>query len=356
MPFASRVSSARRFGSCSGSSHFLTVVHGLLVRRSFRRPPVDKCSCVHVRTVTAKTRDRASLSMRSLSGKDKRRLTKELKQNAKKSVEPAPVVQTSSWRDRLGRFVPQPRPRIPGGSSNLKRDHFVAAGKRLPFWLLLAILVSYDDTSPFVVDHTRGPSMLPTIFPIGDLYLRDTGAWHRALGIRRSYQVGDVVVFISPVHGGGYSCKRIVAVEGNHVLRYGQFAHMYKHRDDLGIVSPRRPGSGSYNLSREEEMMEGKHVKDISYTVVVPPGHVWLEGDFPLFSVDSRHYGALPSASINGRLLMRVWPLWREDRVQSSPIFLSRERPLPLTREEALTGGYNLYIRKSAPSTKTVST
>jgi hypothetical protein len=102
--------------------------------------------------------------------------------------------------------------------------------------------------------------------------------------------------------------------------------------------------------------MEGKHVKDISYSVVVPPGHVWLEGDFPLFSVDSRHYGPLPLASVTGRLLMRVWPLWRKDGVRSSPLVLSRERPLPLTREEALTGGYNLSIKKAAPSAKTAST
>jgi hypothetical protein len=102
--------------------------------------------------------------------------------------------------------------------------------------------------------------------------------------------------------------------------------------------------------------MEGKHVKDISYSVVVPPGHAWLEGDFPLFSVDSRHYGPLPLASITGRLLMRVWPLWRKDGVRSSPLVLSRERSLPLIRLEALTGGYNLSTKKAAPSAKTAST
>lgn len=335
MTFAG-VSTARRFGSCSERNRSLTGFDLLFFRWSLRLPPTDGWS--YVRTLTGKARDRAS------SRKEKRTLTKKLEQKAKVSVKLGPVSQSLSWRDRLCRFVPQPR--IPGGSSNFRREHLLAVGKRLPFWLLLAILISYDDTSPFVMDFTRGPSMLPTILPLGDLYLRDTGAWHRALGIDRSYQVGDVVAFRNP-SGHGYSCKRIVAVEGDKVLRYGQFAHMYSDREDLGIISPHRPGS--YNFSWDEGMIDGKPVKAISYIVTVPPGHVWLEGDFPLFSVDSRHYGPLPLASIRGRLLMRLWPLWREEGVQSSPIFVSRERPVPLTREEALAGGYNLSIRKAAP-------
>jgi mitochondrial inner membrane protease subunit 1 len=335
MPFPG-VPSAGRIGCCLERSRSLTGVNLLPVRCNMRIPPTEEWSCV--RTLTGKATDRSS------SRKEKRRLTKALKRKAKESMEPGPVPQSSSWWDRFYRLVPLPR--IPGGASNFKREHFLAVGKRLPFWLLLAILISYDDTSPFVLDRTRGPSMLPTIFPLGDLYLRDTGAWHRALGIGRSYQVGDVVAFPSP-NGHGYSCKRIVAVEGDKVLRFGQFAHVYNHREDLGIVAPHRPGS--YNLSWDEGMIDGKPVKDISYIVIVPPGHVWLEGDFPLFSVDSRHYGPLPLASIRGRLLMRLWPLWREEGVQSTPIFVSRERPEPLTREAALAGGYNLSIRKAAP-------
>lgn len=333
MTFAG-VSSVRPDGSWLERRRSLLGVNFLLTRWSLRLSLTNEWS--HVCALTVKSRDRAS------SRNEKRRLTKELVQKAKVNVKPGPVWQSSSWRDKLGRFVLQPR--IPGGSSNFKREHFLAAGKRLPFWLLLAILISHDDTSPFVVDFTRGPSMLPTIFPLGDLYLRDTGAWHRALGIDRSYQVGDVVAFQSP-SGHGYSCKRIVAVEGDKVLRYGQFSHMYNDREDLGIVSPQGPCS--YNPSWDDGIIDGKPVKDISYTVIVPPGHVWLEGDFPLLSVDSRHYGPLPLATIRGRLLMRLWPLRRSEGVQSSPMFVSQERPVPLTIEEALTGGYNLAIRQA---------
>jgi inner membrane protease subunit 1 len=36
-------------------------------------------------------------------------------------------------------------------------------------------------------------------------------------------------------------------------------------------------------------------------TVVVPKGHVWVEGDNPTCSVDSRHFGAVPLALVLGR-------------------------------------------------------
>lgn len=41
----------------------------------------------------------------------------------------------------------------------------------------------------------------------------------------------------------------------------------------------------------------------------VPDGHVWIEGDNSVDSVDSREYGAVPAALIIGRVIFRVWPL-----------------------------------------------
>jgi hypothetical protein len=39
---------------------------------------------------------------------------------------------------------------------------------------------------------------------------------------------------------------------------------------------------------------------------VVPKGHVWLEGDNPSWSIDSRVYGPVPVNMVEGKLFLRV--------------------------------------------------
>ena len=46
-------------------------------------------------------------------------------------------------------------------------------------------------------------------------------------------------------------------------------------------------------------------------------GRVWVEGDNPFGSTDSRTLGALPAESVRGRVLFRLWP--RPGYVRSSP-------------------------------------
>jgi len=46
-------------------------------------------------------------------------------------------------------------------------------------------------------------------------------------------------------------------------------------------------------------------------------GRVWVEGDNPFGSTDSRTLGALPPESLRGRVLMRLWP--RPGYVRTSP-------------------------------------
>ena len=42
--------------------------------------------------------------------------------------------------------------------------------------------------------------------------------------------------------------------------------------------------------------------------IVVPPGRVWLRGDNPRNSTDSRQYGAVPIALVEGRVVAKLWP------------------------------------------------
>lgn len=41
-------------------------------------------------------------------------------------------------------------------------------------------------------------------------------------------------------------------------------------------------------------------------TTFVPQGHVWVEGDNPAYSVDSRSYGPIPEQLIVGRVWRTV--------------------------------------------------
>jgi inner membrane protease subunit 1 len=47
---------------------------------------------------------------------------------------------------------------------------------------------------------------------------------------------------------------------------------------------------------------------DESQTIVVPKGHVFVQGDYTHNSRDSRNFGPVPYGLIQGRVLWRVWP------------------------------------------------
>jgi signal peptidase I len=92
--------------------------------------------------------------------------------------------------------------------------------------------------------------------------------------------VGDVVVVQHP-HRRGTVCKRVLGLPGDQVLLYRtQRSHPHQH-----------------------------HHPDQHNMLTVPDGHVWLEGDNPNNSAESRSYGPVPAALIQGRVLARIWPL-----------------------------------------------
>ncbi|EQC28526.1 mitochondrial inner membrane protease subunit 1 [Saprolegnia diclina VS20] len=124
-----------------------------------------------------------------------------------------------------------------------------------------------------------GPSMLPTLNEHGDIVLLD-----KITPRFRRLRNGEVVIAKSPSNFRQTVCKRIVASEGETVG--------LKHR---------------YNSSRIEMK-------------TVPKGHVWLEGDNKKDSHDSRYYGPVPYALIQGRVALRIWPLTQLGSLASTPL------------------------------------
>jgi inner membrane protease subunit 1 len=248
-------------------------------------------------------------------------------------------------------------PKIPFNDIALRRHHLNALAYRMPIWLILCFLLTNEDTSPLVIQGSLGPSMLPTMKFFGDFWLLDSGAWHRLLGIERTFHVGDIVLWKHP-ETGRVSCKRIVGLEGDNVFRYGQYVHLYEDRKNLAIVWPKDAGSRGLDIECKWDTNERSddQVAESRRMFVVPEGQIWLEGDAPPFSLDSRQVGPIPMEWVRGRVKLRVWPLWREDEISGDifPCTVSRDRPVPFPSNDQYLGKrYSLYEVSKEPSPET---
>jgi len=119
----------------------------------------------------------------------------------------------------------------------------------------------------------------------------------RAFAIRR----GDIVVADSSYKSSYTVCKRVVALEGDTVVPAGGGG------GSGGGGSGGGGGGGGIDNGGLDG--SGDDSGDGGTRIVVPRGHVWLEGDNAQDSTDSRAYGPVPTALVRGRVFARVWPL-----------------------------------------------
>ncbi|GMN43316.1 hypothetical protein TIFTF001_012514 [Ficus carica] len=113
-----------------------------------------------------------------------------------------------------------------------------------------------------------GPSMIPTLPITGNLLLAERISTRFGL-----VGPGDIVLVRSPQNPRIVATKRLIGVEGDSVTY---------------VVDP------------------GK--SDRRETIVVPKGHVWVEGDNIYNSRDSRNYGPVPYGLVQGKIFLRMWP------------------------------------------------
>ncbi|KAH7128185.1 peptidase S24/S26A/S26B/S26C [Dendryphion nanum] len=177
------------------------------------------------------------------------------------------------------------------------------------------------------LDTVNGSSMAPTLSP----YAHETGARDRILisriGISKfpvlalqdvesgwgGVQRGDVVTFWKPYRAGEVGVKRVVGVAGDTIVvgrregvegRYGDGEQKRAWGLD-GLTDWRGEEGGIDGLvstTREKEV-EGE------IRIVVPHGHVWVEGDNWRRSYDSRDFGPISLGLVDGKAVA-VWREW----------------------------------------------
>ena len=270
---------------------------------------------------------------------------REITKDAVKMEEP--MTKDVGLQQRLKELIIPKRFRDSG--STYTKAQAAAIAQRLPLALLLIFVASWEETSPYSMLRIQGPSMVPTMAPDGsDIWLGSTFVWRRRLGFQPPYKKGDLVGFAHPDHPEHVSCKRIIGVVGDRVPRYGQYAHLYLQQDpdNLGMLWPPedddtyswidRKSSWDVNYCLRDRKEEARR------TLVVPEGCVWVEADCPNFGIDSRHFGPIPVEWLKGRIVARLWPLWRKDK--DSTRFLSHnQRPHPIPLDEDTLRFYNVH-------------
>jgi signal peptidase I len=113
----------------------------------------------------------------------------------------------------------------------------------------------------------------------------------------RSFSRGDVVTLS---HGGTDLVKRVVAVGGERAAV----------RDGLLLVDGWPSSNGYWSGPREWE---------------VGPGEVFVVGDNRAESLDSREFGPVPAASVDGRVVLSFWwPGWHADQ-EPRPVVVPEE-------------------------------
>ena len=171
-------------------------------------------------------------------------------------------------------------------------------------------------TTEYVADITlcEGPSMSPTIRPKGEIILIDKRAV-LFLGLQGGSSEGEKRAQKARLLQQEYEKKHandtwyeprisVSDLESSWASLWQLLTTPISVGDVVVLKHPTRNGT----VCKRILGLPGDQVLD-SRLSIVPDGHLWVEGDNPANSSDSRNYGPVPASLLVGRALMRVWPL-----------------------------------------------
>ena len=153
------------------------------------------------------------------------------------------------------------------------------------FWVAATKIFIDDNVVTFT--PITGNSMSPTLSPsYNETKQTDTVLW-KVWGANRDLRRGDVAHFMSPNDPEKFAVKRVIGLPGDTVL-----------------LDPRRRPE----VKEGPEPLEAKAWDSWRGRAVVPPGHVWVEGDNWRKSSDSNWYGPVSMSLITGKAVVVLWP------------------------------------------------
>lgn len=111
---------------------------------------------------------------------------------------------------------------------------------------------------------------------------------------------GDVVIARSPQNPRHLVCKRVLGLQGDSVKVAATTLLGPSRTVVVGVafVCP-------FPSVLVAQCLAPARFAQVDW-VQVPEGHIWLQGDNDLNSTDSRHYGPVPYALVEGRAFLKV--------------------------------------------------
>ena len=184
--------------------------------------------------------------------------------------------------------------------------------------LIIALLTRFYITTPTVVKQS---SMYPTLKEDQRIMLSRTKRI-----TKNEYKVGDIITFEAPSEikrGADVDLLNVVAIynyepEGiidklvYYVLELNKLSYIKRV---IGLEGDRvqiKDGKVYVNGTelKEEYLPEGTTTKVVYYNdVIVPEGCIYVLGDNRDESIDSRTFGCIPLEKVEGKVILRYWPL-----------------------------------------------